>query len=505
MRSPIDVEKAHHYDRCRESVDSDDYPSPPSIDEAKQSLTENTASAPPPPPPPYSAFSINRRRFILGVVTAAGFFGPLCGAVYLPSLKLFQHVFKTSETAVNGTVSIYQLVFAIAPLFGAAASDVGGRKTVYIVGFGSFLIANTLLALLPAHIVLLYFLRIFQAFGSCIVFSVGAGTVADITEPARRASALAWFLMGPQLGPILGPLIGGQFATESRWRWVFGILSLTSLPVYLGILLSMPETLRSLVGNGAAVAHQPCISIPKFRTKPCIDSKVSKAPRPSFRKFMHLLKYPPHLIVSINGALQFAGLYGMYISFPTIWQDGYNWTTAEVGYAFLCPGIAMFITSIFVGRFSDYMRKKAIANSSDGKIAPERRIAMQIPAFVVAGAGKIMFGWFTQNRVHPAAGLFSAAVASAGVSVVFVTSISYQTECDPAQKASLVALGGCLRNIAAAICAAIMVSCFRGLGWGWAFTGLGILDLLCIPGIILIMVRGVKFREALKREQQLNK
>uniref|UniRef100_UPI00201DA472 hypothetical protein n=1 Tax=Oceanobacillus saliphilus TaxID=2925834 RepID=UPI00201DA472 len=57
---------------------------------------------------------INRRRFILGVVTAAGFFGPLCGAVYLPSLKLFQTVFSASETAVNGTVAMYQVVFAVA-------------------------------------------------------------------------------------------------------------------------------------------------------------------------------------------------------------------------------------------------------------------------------------------------------------------------------------------------------------------------------------------------------
>lgn len=88
----------------------------------------------------------------------------------------------------------------------------------------SFLIANLLLALLPPHIASLFVLRVFQALGSCIVFSVGAGTVADITEPKNRASTLAIFLMGPQLGPILGPLIGGQFADVSRWRWIFGFL-----------------------------------------------------------------------------------------------------------------------------------------------------------------------------------------------------------------------------------------------------------------------------------------
>jgi multidrug resistance protein len=392
----------------------------------------------------------------------------------------------------------------VQPLFGAAASDIGGRKLVYMVGLSSFLVANSLLAVLPAHIATLYFLRIFQAFGSCIVFSVGAGTVSDITEPSKRASALAWFLMGPQLGPILGPLLGGQFATVNRWRWIFGFLSITSLPVYLAIVFGMPETLRSLVGNGSALANQPWFQIPRsLRTKPCTDSKVPKAPRPSFRKFMHLLKYPPHLIVSVNGALQFAGLYAMYIAFPTVFntEQGYNWSTAKTGFAYLAPGVAMFITSIGVGRFSDRMRQKAKANSKDGKVHPERRMAIQVPAFALAAAGKIMFGWFAQNKANPALTLLGTAITSVGVSVVFVTSTSFQTECDPAQTASLVALGGFMRNLAGAIGAATMGNILRSLGWGWAFTGLGFLDIICIPGIILILWRGERWREDLKRQQ----
>lgn len=110
------------------------------------------------------------------------------------------------------------------PLLWAASADYGGRKTVYLVSLGIFLCANVLLATLPPNIGALFFLRILQAVGSCGVTSVGAGMVADITEPRRRASALSVFLLGPQIGPILGPLIGGQFATPARWRWIFGFL-----------------------------------------------------------------------------------------------------------------------------------------------------------------------------------------------------------------------------------------------------------------------------------------
>lgn len=110
MRSPIEFEKDHHYDRCRDSIDSDF-----SSDNADRPLAQEEDEVPlKPQPPPYSAFSLNRRRFMLGVVTAAGFFGPLTGAIYLPSLVLFQDIFKVSATVMNATVSIYMVVFAIA-------------------------------------------------------------------------------------------------------------------------------------------------------------------------------------------------------------------------------------------------------------------------------------------------------------------------------------------------------------------------------------------------------
>jgi hypothetical protein len=66
------------------------------------------------PASPYSAFSPRKRQFILGIVTAAGFFGPLSGAIYLPALPLFEIIFAASATVINATVSVYMVVFAVA-------------------------------------------------------------------------------------------------------------------------------------------------------------------------------------------------------------------------------------------------------------------------------------------------------------------------------------------------------------------------------------------------------
>lgn len=64
------------------------------------------------PPPAYSAFSPWRRRFILTVITIAGFFGPLAGGIYLPALPVLENEFGASSTAINITVSVFMLTFA---------------------------------------------------------------------------------------------------------------------------------------------------------------------------------------------------------------------------------------------------------------------------------------------------------------------------------------------------------------------------------------------------------
>jgi predicted MFS family arabinose efflux permease len=229
-------------------------------------------------------------------------------------------------------------------------------------------------------------------------------------------------------------------------------------------------------------------------------TKAPKPPRPSLRKFYQLLKYPPHLIVSFNGAFQFCGLYAIYITFPKVWEKEYGWSSGNVGFAYLSPGLAIFIASFVVGRVSDAMRNKALKDSPDGKVAPERRLPIQLIGFAIAAGGKLLYGWGTRYKLHAAVPLGGAALAATGTAIIFVTSTSFQTECDPTQAATLVALGGLLRNLAAAVGSVIMDTLIQKMGYGWCLTGLAVLDILCVPGILLIMTKGKKFREQLNRQ-----
>ncbi|KAF9640739.1 putative major facilitator superfamily protein [Lasiodiplodia theobromae] len=450
--------------------------------------------------PPYSAFSPATRRLILGLVTAAGFLGPLCGAIYLPSLPLFEELFHTSTTGINASVTLYMVVFAITPLFWAAAADHWGRRPVYTVSLAIFIASNILLAAVPANIAALFILRILQALGSSAVASVGAGTVADITEPKNRASAMSIFLLGPHMGPILGPLIGGQFAAPSRWRWAFGFLAIACFPIYVAIQLWLPETLRTLVGNGESQCRYGLLKVQPFRQKN-EDGKVPSQPS-RVRVFWALLVYPPNLIIITSTALLFAGLYAILVDFTRLWVDGYGWSEAEAGYAYLCPGIFLFVGSLAGGKVSDMWRARAVKASPDGKVPPESRIFLQIIGYVATAIGLIMFGWLCQEHVHPAAVLFASAVAAFGMSWVLVTSTSYLTESSPPHAARMVALAGLLRNIGAAIAAAVIHPLIQAMGYGWCYTGLAFLVLACVAGVFYLRKTGSKYRAGLQERMK---
>ncbi|MCJ1466650.1 Dityrosine transporter 1 [Pseudocyphellaria aurata] len=440
-----------------------------------------------PPPIPYTAFSNQRRNFILLVVTLAGFFGPLSGGIYLPALNVLAEAFNVSGTLINVTVSVFMLVFAVGPLLWAGVADYRGRRPLYIISFGIFILANIALAVSPAKYGGLVTLRIIQAFGSCSVASLGAGSVADIVEPKNRAFAMSIFLLGPQLGPVLGPLLGGLFAGQASWRWIFGFLAISSFCLWVLIIFCHPETLRSRVGNGAIYTGKSWISWPPRFQSEIAEKRGPKAKVPTPKVYYHLFCYPPIGIVSGNTAILFASYYCIAITQPRILADRYHWSTANVGFSYLASGIAMIVGSLSGGKFSDWKRARAIRLSPTGTVHSESRLADQIWGVLLCSAGTLLYGWFSQYRIHPAAFLISTFLAGFGMTWVFVTSTSFLTECVPTQAASVFALGGLLRNPAAAVAAVIIEPLVDKMGLGWCFTGLAVMDMVFVGGAVVLL------------------
>lgn len=476
------------------------------VKEKPASAEEQPISAEPPKPKPvYSAFTPARRRLILGIVTAAGFLGPMAGGIYIPVLPEFASELHVSQTTMNATVSVFMVVFAVAPLMWASWADFGGRKFLYLISLLIFIAANIFMSALPSHIAVLFVFRVIQAFGASSVQSLGAGTVADTVEPKGRGSAIAMFMLGPQLGPILGPVIGGAIASNGHWRWIFAFLAFLASIIYLVILFFLPETLRCLVGDGSAYSEHKWLVKPHLRQERLIEEgnpKYPKPPKPSLKGYLKLMAYPPVLLVSINAGLLFATYYGLVVTLSQKLTHDYGFTTAQSGAAFLAPGCSLILGSLTSGRISDKLRKIKKERHPDVEIIPENRLPIQIFGVILSMVGILGYGWMIHFHLHVAGVLIFAFLAGFGMTWVFVTNTTYLTECSPGLPASLVAIASFFRNMGAAIASVVIDPLVKKMTFGWCFTGLALIDLFSVAMVIALMVKGPEWRKKLEESKK---
>jgi hypothetical protein len=88
-------------------------------------------------------------------------------------------------------------------------------------------------------------------------------------------------------------------------------------------------------------------------------------------------------------------------------ENTYHWTTAEVGVGYVVVGVAMVMGSLIGGRFSDRRRARLVSSAGEKNVGPESRLVDQIWGVFLCVAGLVMFGWFVDKSIHPAAVLIS--------------------------------------------------------------------------------------------------
>lgn len=386
----------------------------------------------------------------------------------------------------------------------ASWADFGGRKFLYLISLIIYIVANILLASLPAKIGILFAFRVVQAFGASSVQSLGAGTVADTVEPKNRGSAIAMFMLGPQLGPILGPILGGAIASNGQWRWIFGFLAILGAVVYVMLLLFLPETLRCLVGDGSYLGEHRWVVKPGLRQKRLIaegDKRYPLPPKPSLRGYFKLMGYAPVTLVSVNAGLLFATYYGLAVTLSAQLHSEYGFTPAQTGAAYLVPGVSLVLGSLTSGRLSDRLRQRQIAAHPEGKVIPEQRLPLQIFGVIMSMGGILGYGWMIHFHFHVATVLLFAFMAGFGMTWVFVTNTTYLTECSPGLPASLVAIAAFFRNMGAAIASVVIEPLISKMTFGWCFTGLALMDLFSLAMVFTLMMKGPAWRAELEAKK----
>jgi multidrug resistance protein len=208
------------------------------------------------PEPHFTTFGRGRRIFLTYLLDYLTLASSLTATIYFPLIETLSSHYKTSIQAINLTITLYLVFQAISPVFFGPLSDTFGRRPVFLVTFLVYCAASLGLALNKQSYAALLLLRSLQSIGGSAVMSLAYAVVADISVPAERGKILGLMLAATNLGPCVGPIIGGGILEATQQvQWCFWTLAIFGVSSFLLLGWTLPETGRSVVGNGTIPAR----------------------------------------------------------------------------------------------------------------------------------------------------------------------------------------------------------------------------------------------------------
>jgi multidrug resistance protein len=199
----------------------------------------------------YTSFNGQEKRLLTLLLGLATITSPLTATIYFPLLPLLREHFHTSAQAINLTLTIYIIFQALSPAIFGPLSDPLGRRPAYIFTLSFYVAGNIGLAVNKNSYGVLLGLRALQSLGASAAYAISYGVVADVCVPSERGSMIGPVSMALNLGACVGPVVGGWIAYKSGgFEWIFYSLVVVGAILLFGVVIFLPETARSIVGNG---------------------------------------------------------------------------------------------------------------------------------------------------------------------------------------------------------------------------------------------------------------
>ncbi|KKY19768.1 putative mfs [Phaeomoniella chlamydospora] len=331
--------------------------------------TRNKDEIQTPPALVHSVFSPKMKIFLVLMTVFSTIFSPFSSFIYLPAITPIAKSYHRSLGEINLTVTVYQIMQAIAPLFFGDLSDQIGRRLVYIITFAIYIAANIGLALQHNYAALMV-LRALQSTGSSATVAIGSAVMSDVTTSAERGGYITAVQASVMFAPALAPVLGGILTKFLGWRSTFWFLVIAA-GVFLVVYVSfVPETARNIVGNGSIPPPRLSSSLtsilhwrrklhnlesqPDHSTPPQPKKVPRKIPIPNiaaailiiFEKDVGLLMFFMSLFVMAN--------YAMLVPLQDVIRRQYNFNDLQVGLCYIPFSIGSIVGSVGVGKLLNW-------------------------------------------------------------------------------------------------------------------------------------------------------
>ncbi|MDR3385681.1 MAG: multidrug effflux MFS transporter [Rudaea sp.] len=188
-----------------------------------------------------AAIAIPRRSVLAGLLAALAMFGPFCIDAIFPAFPAIAAQFRAGAPAMQQTISVYLLVYALMSLVLGALSDAWGRRAVTLGCVSVFLMASVGCAMAQSMPVLLMF-RGLQGACAGVGLIVGRAIVRDCFEGAEAQKLMAHISMIFGVAPALAPVVGAWLVMLGGWHALFWVLSAFAALLLLLCLGMLPET-----------------------------------------------------------------------------------------------------------------------------------------------------------------------------------------------------------------------------------------------------------------------
>jgi DHA1 family bicyclomycin/chloramphenicol resistance-like MFS transporter len=191
-----------------------------------------------------------RIAFVLGLISAIG---PFAIDMYLPALPTIGADLGASPLAVQMSLVVVFLSFAIGPLIVGPWADMYGRKPVLYGGLAVFAVASVGAALAQTVEWLIFF-RLLQGLGGSTGMVVPRAVVRDLHTGPEAAKLMSLLMLVFSVSPILAPLTGSVIIEAFGWRAVFWAVTIAALLASLLMMFGLKETRPAHQRGGSSFA-----------------------------------------------------------------------------------------------------------------------------------------------------------------------------------------------------------------------------------------------------------
>ena len=322
------------------------------------------------------AVSTRRMAILLG---GLAMFGPFSIDTIFPAFPQMAAQLGADKIAMQQTISVYLLAYALMSIVHGPLSDAIGRRRVILGGLLVFTLASVGCAL-SFDLKTLLFFRALQGLSAGVGLIVGRAAIRDLYQgdDAQRLMSQVSMIFG--IAPAIAPIVGGWILGWGAWPVIFWFLAGFSVLLLLSTALWLPET------------H------PR-------EARVALAPRRMLRDYVYIFLNPRFQRLAAASSLTFAGLFLYIASAPDFVMELLQLNERQFGWLFIPTIGGMTLGAYISGRAA-------------GRISGVRQVGIGFACCGVAALGNVAYNAWVTTMTLPWA-VLPIAVAAFGVALIF--------------------------------------------------------------------------------------